>query len=31
VRMGMDRTVSGSCPVAGFSISGIEPRGSDNR
>jgi hypothetical protein len=24
----VDRTDSGSCPVAGFSISGVEPSGS---
>jgi hypothetical protein len=25
----MGRTGSGSCPVAGFGISGVEPSGSD--
>jgi hypothetical protein len=28
VRMGVDGTGSGSCPVAGFGISGVEPSGS---
>ena len=27
----MDGTGSGSCPVAGFGISGVEPSGSANR
>jgi hypothetical protein len=26
--MGVDGTGSGSCPVAGFGISGVEPSGS---
>jgi hypothetical protein len=26
--MGVDRTGSGLCPVAGFGISGVEPWGS---
>jgi hypothetical protein len=28
VRMGVDRTGSGSCPVVGFGISRVEPPGS---
>jgi hypothetical protein len=28
VRMGVDGTGSGSCPVAGFGISGVESSGS---
>jgi hypothetical protein len=31
VRMGVDATGSGSCPVAGFGISGVEPWGSATR
>ena len=27
----MDGTVSGSCPMAGFGISGVEPSGSATR
>ena len=27
----MDGTGSGSCPVAGFGISGVEPNGSATR
>jgi hypothetical protein len=29
--MGVDGTGSGSCPVAGFGISGVEPCGSATR
>jgi hypothetical protein len=29
--MGVDATGSGSCPVAGFGISGVEPWGSATR
>jgi hypothetical protein len=29
--MGVDRTGSGSCPMAGFGISGVEPWGSATR
>jgi hypothetical protein len=29
--MGVDGTGSGSCPVAGFGISGVEPSGSAAR
>jgi hypothetical protein len=31
VRMGVDGTGSGPCPVAGFGISGVEPSGSATR
>jgi hypothetical protein len=27
----VDGTGSGSCPMAGFGISGVEPSGSDTR
>jgi hypothetical protein len=29
--MGVDGTGSGSCPVASFGISGVEPSGSANK
>jgi hypothetical protein len=31
MRMGGDGTDSGSCPVEGFGISGVEPSGSATR